>query len=878
MKVVWRRTLKTGLAVMLAAGMMFGTLMAARGEENSSVAAMDAVEAVNVSDTGYDVVFCIDNSRSMWKQQDIRDQAVRVLANLAVGSDIRIGGVYFADHVYQRCSLTSLTGEEDTKKVMSFLNFTDKDDGNRDTNIGSALSEALKFFENQDISRKRIIVLFSDGINEDYEGTGSYTARANNMTIQAVGEINEAQIALYCVFLEKDRADEAYLRNLVNYFKEDGQYDQERFFPVAENEIDRLADKFSDVFYAMQNNMKYENITMDKDGIYSFYVPSMGVDKVQISLKGIESLSAEPEITAGEDTAGKEAAGEGNEQGKSSGNGQIDTWMDGETGYITIQNPSVGKWTVKAEAKDPSEVKGTLAFYAHLKAVCRLASVDGSGIYKNSLVTVKADFCDGAGRAVDIDPAADVTCYLEFASGKKEKMVLTKTGMGCGSGQFLVPDYGTYDFKVDARYEGFVNLEFWVPGGEIRGRGPRAAKIPPVFFSHTVIQDDKKQQSFMVLEEDLFTDPDGESVKIEKVVQSDAGNPVYAVQKDGVVVFTAKKTGALEIGLQLVDESGMTAVINVKGYVVNKARMITVLVVFAVVLAAVAAMITSSKKSDTRKRKFIKNSAESIRQLRKEIQEMHHTYDELMPQIDLDGINLDQVLLCRLSERLADVQIERWGIKQYITQDGIQPANTAENLVQALDTCFSKAGSTDTWDGKTDGLSRKQLNETYGKAMETRKALLDLKSDIRKYLEEMKKLPDSLEALQAEMDEKIDYIRKTLEQTFKCSLTLECGEELIGAKGARGLKGFYCLDDVRVSGMKQIDTLGEALAGGTTGIIVYPLGEDGRDGLRFEGNDKFKIRDEGQEDFTYTDSANLLKGKVYRLYIRKLGEVIVSIS
>ncbi|MEQ2425646.1 hypothetical protein, partial [Enterocloster hominis (ex Hitch et al. 2024)] len=253
-------------------------------------------------------------------------------------------------------------------------------------------------------------------------------------------------------------------------------------------------------------------------------------------------------------------------------------------------------------------------------------------------------------------------------------------------------------------------------------------------------------------------------------------------------------------------------------------------------------------------------------------------YDELMPQIDLDGIDLDQVLLCRLSERLADVQIERWGIKQYITQDGIQPANTAENLVQALDTCFSKAGSTDTWDGKTDGLSRKQLNETYGKAMETRKALLDLKSDIRKYLEEMKKLPDSLEALQAEMDEKIDYIRKTLEQTFKCSLTLECGEELIGAKGARGLKGFYCLDDVRVSGMKQIDTLGEALAGGTTGIIVYPLGEDGRDGLRFEGNDKFKIRDEGQEDFNYTDSANLLKGKVYRLYIRKLGEVIVSIS
>lgn len=879
MKAVWRRTFQTGLAVMLAAGMVFGLLMTAWGEENSSVAAADAVEAVNVSDTGYDVVFCIDNSRSMWKQQDIRDQAVRVLANLAVGSDIRIGGVYFADHVYQRCSLTSLTGEDDTKKVMSFLNFTDKDEGNRDTNIGSALSEALKFFENQDISRKRIIVLFSDGINEDYEGTASYTARANNMTSQAAGKINEAQIALYCVFLEKDRADEAYLRNLVNYFKEDVQYDQERFFAVAEDEIDRLAETFANIFYAMQNNMKYENITMDMDGMYSFYVPSMGVDKVQICLKGITSLSAEPENPVKEaDTAGEEAAGKGEADGKSSGHGQIETWMDGESGYITIKNPSVGKWTVKAEAKNPSEINGTLAFYAHLKAECRLAPVDGSGVYKNSQVTVKTVFRDGNGSTVDIDPAADVTCYLEFASGKKEKMALAKAGTGCSSEEFLVPDYGTYDFKVNAQYEGFVNLDFWVPGGEVRGRAPQAAKIPTVFFSHTVTQDDKKQQSFMVLEEKLFTDPDGETVKIEKVVQSDAKNPVYAVQKDGVVVFTSKKAGPLEIGLQLADESGLTAVINIKGYVVNKAQAIAVLAVIAVVLTAAAVMITSSKRSDSGKRRFIKNSSEAIRKLKEEIEGMRHTYEELKQQIDLDGIDLDQALLCRLSEKLSDSQIERWGIKQYIAQEGIQPANAAETLTLTLDDCFSKAGNADTWDGKTDGLNRKQLNETYCKVLETRGELLVLKSDIRKHLEEMEKLPGSLEALQEEMDEKIDFIRKTLEQTFKCSLTLECGEELLGAKGARGLKGFYCLDDVRVSGMAQIATLGEVLAGGTTGIIVYPLGEDGRDGLRFEGDDKFKIRDEGQEDCTYTDSASLLKGKVYRLYIRKLGEVILKIS
>ena len=74
----------------------------------------EIVQPDNLNQNGYDVIYLIDNSRSVWSQQDARNKAFRGISNLAVGSDIKIGVVYFADHVYEDYTkgLTSMETED----------------------------------------------------------------------------------------------------------------------------------------------------------------------------------------------------------------------------------------------------------------------------------------------------------------------------------------------------------------------------------------------------------------------------------------------------------------------------------------------------------------------------------------------------------------------------------------------------------------------------------------------------------------------------------------------------------------------------------------------------------------------------------------------
>ena len=92
-----KQMIKRSITLLLILSMFFACAISTKvsaKEENDY--ASKAVKADNYEENGYDIVFCIDNSRSVWSQQEIRNAALRCIGNLAVGSNIRIGGVYFA--------------------------------------------------------------------------------------------------------------------------------------------------------------------------------------------------------------------------------------------------------------------------------------------------------------------------------------------------------------------------------------------------------------------------------------------------------------------------------------------------------------------------------------------------------------------------------------------------------------------------------------------------------------------------------------------------------------------------------------------------------------------------------------------------------------
>ena len=109
------------------------------GKKDSEKNEGEMLEPDNLNDKGYDVVYVIDNSGSVWKQQEIRNQAFRNISNLAVGADIRVGVVYFADHVYDTLSLTSMEDKAGSEKVLKFLDMKQQDQGNIDPNLPKKL-------------------------------------------------------------------------------------------------------------------------------------------------------------------------------------------------------------------------------------------------------------------------------------------------------------------------------------------------------------------------------------------------------------------------------------------------------------------------------------------------------------------------------------------------------------------------------------------------------------------------------------------------------------------------------------------------------------------------------------------------------------------
>lgn len=160
----------------------------------------------------YDVVIVADNSGSVWEQQAERDQALRGIVNRAIGSDMRIGGVYFGEKICKTLSLTPMADEDGYACVQEFFQMTEQDEENRGTNIGKALEEARHILENQGGGRQKVIILFSDGINENMGDDADFEADADRMTLEQAKILEENEIALYCVYLQKSRNDEEYLK------------------------------------------------------------------------------------------------------------------------------------------------------------------------------------------------------------------------------------------------------------------------------------------------------------------------------------------------------------------------------------------------------------------------------------------------------------------------------------------------------------------------------------------------------------------------------------------------------------------------------------------------------------------------------------------
>lgn len=817
-------------------------------------------DPINMKSQGYDVVYVIDNSKSVWKQQEIRNQAFRNITNLAVGADIRIGIVYFADHVYEdyKLSLTSMENADDRDKVMKKLDMTQRDYRNVDTNIGNALEEAAALFDAQDSSRKRIIILFSDGINENDEQEEKYKERADKKTMRQAKKLKKMDVQLHCVYLQQTRNDEEYLKELVNYFSDKNTFDKERFSKVEREDVDSLTDKFADVFYKMQNNMKYHKIKLDAEGKERFYVPSLGIRKLQIYVKekwGNIQLFSEKES-------------------------DYDYRGDPSATFYESRNPSAGSWTIQVDSYEPQNVRGTIAYYAYLQAAAELVRKDGAfKADKNAEYQLIVHFYDQNGDEVELDSSVEIQAEINSDENKiSDNIALSVKDGVVKSEPFSVDFYGDFYFNVHLAYEDFVDMDYVLDGGTIGKMAPLGNNMDHQFSGEKT----EEGLTAIVKESDLFKDPEDDTVTIEKVVQLNQDNEVSVRQEDGYVYITSKKAGDINFALKLKDASGMETEVAVQGTMKNEwtEKLIQLLIKLAV-LAVVLLIIGSILRVLYRKR-GIKKALVDFDRKQVLFRDLYRKCRNQLEKIDKLEKLFEQALysdgkvtgVCLLADSLSEDQCRDFQIDGYLEEDFMEKSFLKTKEIRAK--ILKAEKNMDDFEEDKEHIKE---HSDHGKAAyeEIKNCCIYAEMEVerfKKYLPELERQNAELNALLNRIEEAGDHIADLLETDIRCDLILEGLEGRSDVEGRKGcysmlrggsyLKGFYKLEDIRILGR---ETLGAYI--GDTGVYVYGYSDkNGTPGLELRSENEFYCRCcEDDSEMAASRQMMLLQGFSYELEI-----------
>lgn len=831
------------------------------GQEQSDYSQY-AVEPSNLSAQGYDVVFCIDNSGSIWSQQSIRDNALRSIANLAVGSDIRIGGVYFGDTVCKTQGLTSMSDKDGSQQILSgFLNTTDQDPNNKATNIGNALEAAVGLFENQNVDRNRIVILFSDGINENEAGSAEYKTAADNKTAEQVEILESKGIPIYCVYLQKVRNDEKYLRNLVNYFNDENTYDNDRFKKVTDSEIASLSKQFAEIFYDMQNNMKYREISIDSTGKTHFYVPSVGIEKIQLYLNNQDKFEAVLENDENE-------------------LGIKESWSDGNSAYVSLEDPATGEWTLSITGDNANATRGTIAYYADIMAYTEILKdgISVTELKKNDAVQAVVHFYDEEGNKIAIDPAVQVEAQLVYLdeNGEESSYELSmknEDGL-CISDEFTIQSYGAHKVNIRVIYDDFLDLEYETTLMEISKSAPDTYKQTGTFFSEKT----DNGQVFTFKADELYCDPEGEEVYIVELNQMNKSNPVTFEQKGDVISVCAEKMGDVKFSLHIQDSSGLTASVDIEGMVINK-MMIELIIAGIVLIIVVVALAVVGRKTKSKEMKEDIGKRKTL--LSNELDNLSKAYEKQSKNIK-DMFEEKEYFLAMNSVRDIANNLSTKEKKAYDLAKFMEDPKKTSAFIswkEATSAIYRSEKEVKDMQEEADAIPTDIADKKVLRRIEQyEKKEIEYENTLQKYAEQCRIAADELEEYIGDAGEVYVGIKRMLETPITCDLFVQWGD-FMGAQQGKHLKGSYEFDDIMISGPNGIKVFRDMFSTQLTNITVYGYqGPNGKEGLEFRRSEPFDIKKDGEDVNETVNKAILLKNERYCIILPHHGRMYIKVK
>ena len=826
------------LSIAMCFSIFVGNTVVNANENTSESTKSDITPPKDLKQVGYDVVYVIDNSRSVWSQQADRDRAFKNITNLAVGADIHIGGIYFANEPYSKIGFKSMENKNDCEDVLAFLNMHSlnskenyneinaRNDDNIHTNITEGLSYAKELLSASDPTRERVVVLFSDGKN-DAEGA------TDEKSYEVAKELGDIHAKIYCVYLAKDYSAVEVLKQIVNYGLAEGDpnyedYTEKRFHEVNIEKISELSSRFVKVFYDMQENMKYHEVDIDSSGNDQFFVPTLGITKLRVYLQGV--FKEGTELIPPRES-------------------EYDKWSEGNAVFLEYRKPVPGLWKIKVNSPDQEAVEGTVTYYVNLAAQAEVVSDKES---KNKRLVVY--FFDKNQNEIAIDDGATVTATLEFKGENGfEKSTPLKMSIDNGvatSGLFEMKGYGNYNYSVDLTYKDLIDLSYHIAGPTITKHAPATTNINGREFS---AEKTNSGLVFAIKESELWSDPEEEAVTVVGVTPINVANPIKCDQRDGYVYVTAERAGDIDFSLSLEDASGMEAVVTVKGSVIDQGfvrNMQNGTIIAAIVVILIICMLLYNKQRKKSKLTKLFGSYEQTEAEYKGIEavcnskerEYHDMQDRLIEC--LHG-NDDVPGLVEMAAQLTEEQLSMFGLTEFI-ENGYEDrvlSEGSENCAR-MDAIKEKMKNLSIQvnavrdNQKNVNSSIRSMKEHCSKADEYKKAL-------SRELTEIEENSGKISGVLSKIDEVGMQVAIMLNTPITCKLTVKDISIIPGVRGAMNPKsnkirdGYYELESIQL--LNGQGSLRSKL--GHIGIYVYGYNNEeiNESGLKLVGSKEFEV-------------------------------------
>lgn len=878
MEIKWKKRL---LAAVLA--VLFGTSAVSTVFEIESSAANASDKNVEYRDAqlihpdnralnGYDIVFVIDNSGSIWKQQDIRDAALRTVADLAVGSNVRIGAVYFANEVYSTFQLTSVEDEASYHDVITNgLRMTKQDEANRDTNIGAGLKAGMALFEDQDTSRERVMILLSDGVNENLAQSTSYREMADQETKEQVQRIQEKGYPLYCAFIEKSYGDQEYLKNLVNYFENGNTYDS-RLVTISDADISKLADCMAGIFYDLNGGMKYKKLNLDSHGNDTFYIPNLNITELQIYLNNYD------------DTVSKLTDPNGN---------VVSGWSEGNSCFYTVEDPAEGNWQLEVDSEKP--VTGTIAYYTD---ICLRSEISGTAA-KGQEISLNLDFYDAQEQKIVLDSSAKVTAdfYVkEESTGScldmAEEILFQIGGKTAASDSFSLNASGVIECGIHITYDEFIDLTYTVQKEkEIPLFAPTAKDYQGTFLGliPSFPEGDDMQASLKL--NDYVEDLDGktEDLQISDMWLNNTTHTATAEIRDGKLNLLTEDgqlfPAFIEGTIVFSDADGQTAEMNFKGYIINMTLVLIIVIILAALLFGGGYLAMRAKKRRQALLETFGGYMTSFEEQQKTAEELLKSCNEL-EEGKLAAYQDQSTALRELiqKENLTEEVLQILGIHQ--------PSGSEQfrRLYKVIDRATEQAQKVLDFAADEHQHFAEYRNMSANSLEERMKHMrLSVQSLLRENEKTKTLLEDAKAELEAELPdenaekENLEFLSFMCARSFQHNIVLNIKRrQAILMKNSRCM--YRLLDEASMLNLEEEETLGEYY-GIKTGMLFMPFEQADETGRVITGviavaNRPFAAREQSEsEEETVVDTSVIMPaGSAFRLEIEKLGTVFVQVE